>query len=241
MVEIWRYISQVIGTHGGNVFQFREGAFPLDIQEWHLYALLLGAILIVTSLHEFGHAWAADKLGDPTPRKDGRVSPWPWAHVDALGLGLFLVSSLTGLPFGWGKPLHTDPRQYRIGVRWGTALVAIAGPLVNLLTAILLAPLARYILRGGFGEGEFALWSLLIVAILMLVSLSLFCFNLVPVYPLDMTHVVASLLPESLAKPFRNFMRHYGSYVLIGLMLTNVLNKLITPLVLALFRFLIGL
>lgn len=241
MIEIWRYLEQQIGQAHNSIFGPNHGIVPLDEIPWQFIALLMVAILIATSLHEFGHAWMADRLGDPTPRKEGRVSPWPWAHVDLLGLGLFIASSLTGLPFGWGKKLNTDAKNYTVGVRWGTALVAISGPAMNLVTALLLAPLARFILGGGMGGGAVAQWTFLGVAFLMLISLSLFFFNLVPVYPLDSSIVLASLLPEPLAKPYRYVMRHFGYYILLALMFTNTLTNLIAPIVIKWFLYLIGL
>ena len=112
---------------------------------------------------------------------------------------------------------------------------------MNILTAILLAPLARFAMGGGFGRGEAAIWFLAFLAITMLINLSLFCFNLVPVAPLDGSHITASLLPDPLSGQFRSFMSKFGPYVLVGLMFTGILGKIIGPLVLFLFRLLMGL
>jgi Zn-dependent protease len=147
---------------------------------------------------------------------------------------------LIGFPIGWGKPVRTNPQNYKNGARQGTALVALAGPLMNLGLAIVLAPFARFVMGGGLGYGEAALWVLIFLAITMLVNLGLFCFNLLPVHPLDGSHITASLLPEALAKPYRYFMQRYGVYLLLLLMYNGTLGKFIGPIVLALFRLLIG-
>ncbi|GAB4462029.1 MAG: site-2 protease family protein [Armatimonadaceae bacterium] len=211
-----------------------------DTPSWQLYVLLLLAVVIATTVHEFGHAWMADRLGDPLPREEGRVRLSPFAHIDPNGFLMLMVTMLIGFPLGWGKPVRTNPEKYRCGMRKGIGLVAAAGPAMNLLTAVLLAPLARFVLGGGIGRDETALWVFLTLAIVMLVNLSLFCFNLVPVHPLDGSHITASLLPESLAKPYRDFMKNYGFYVLLLLMGSGVLGKIIGPMILAIFRFLLG-
>jgi Zn-dependent protease len=210
-------------------------------EEWHLYVLALIAVIIATTVHEFGHAWMADKLGDPTPRSQGRVRLSPFAHIDPLGFLMLIATSLIGFPLGWGRPVRTNPENYTCGEKTGTLLVAAAGPVMNLLTAIILAPIARYALGGGFGTDDTAIWILISLAITMLVNLSLFCFNLVPVHPLDGSHIVGNLLPEPLGKAYRTFMKQYGVYVLLALILTGTLGQIIGPIIITLFFLLMGL
>jgi Zn-dependent protease len=207
---------------------------------WQLYLLVLFGVIIATTVHEFGHAWMADRLGDPTPRSQGRVRLSPTAHIDPLGFLVLIATSLIGLPLGWGRPVKTNPENYKCGEREGIVLVAAAGPLMNLLTAIALAPIARFAMAGGFGTDDTAVWILLTLIITMLVNLSLFCFNLVPVYPLDGSHILGSLLPEGLAKPYRAFMKQYGPYVLLALILTRTLARYLGPLVITLLFLLLG-
>jgi Zn-dependent protease len=205
-----------------------------------LYALLLLAVVVATTVHEFGHAWMADRLGDPTPRAEGRVTLSPFAHMDAWGFLLLAVTLFIGFPVGWGRPVRTNPENYKIGARKGIPLVAAAGPLMNLLTAVLLAPLARFVLGGGIGRDETAIFVLFALAILMVINLSLFCFNLVPIHPLDGSHILGATLPEPIAAPYRAFMRQYGTYLLLVLMITGVLGQIVGPMIIALFRFLLG-
>lgn len=200
------------------------------------------AMLVATSIHMFGHALMADTLGDGTPRAQGRISLAPFAHLDPLGLLVLIVTSLFGFPIGWGgKPVRMNPKNFRCGPKVGMGLVAAAGPVANLLTAIALAPLARWILDGGLGMSEWVIWVLLGVLLLMIISLSLSLFNLlVPVTPMDGCYIVASLLPDGLSAKYSAFMARYGYYILIGLIYSEVLGKLIAPIILWIFKKLIG-
>ena len=134
---------------------------------------------LLTTPHEYAHAWAAVRLGDETPREEGRLTLHPLAHVDWLGtLVLPAITSLTGAGFlGWGRPVNTNVFRLRGGVR-GLALVALAGPASNIVFAVILAgaalvavplfqPLAEYLAHGVY------------------LSLYLALFNLLPVPPLD--------------------------------------------------------
>lgn len=219
------------------------GALGLRFLDPWLYVLLLVALVIGITVHEFGHAWMADRLGDPGPRASGRVTLSPLAHLDPLGTLLLAVTTLVGFPLGWGRPVRTDPDSYHVGRRAGVGLVAAAGPLMNLITAILLSPLARWALealRSGRGT-ELTGFVFAATVVVMLVNLSLFCFNLVPVHPLDGSHIAASLLPQRASRLYQRFMGRYGVFVLLALLVSGVLGKMIGPLVLTIFRRLIGL
>jgi Zn-dependent protease len=223
------------------IFTHNFGVAAPEIPIWFIYALLLTAVVISTTVHEFGHAWMADKLGDPTPRNENRVRLSPFAHMDPWGFAILVVTLFIGFPIGWGRPVRTNPENYKCGERKGIALVALAGPMMNLLVAAILAPFARMALDGVKHGDETALIALLGLSIIMLVNISLFCFNLVPIHPLDGSHIMASILPEPLSKPYRFFMQRYGVYLLLTLVATRVLGKFIEPMVLALFRFFVGL
>ena len=232
MIEILRHLMS------GTPAQAAFGAQAL--LDWRLYVLIFLGVVIGTTVHEFGHAWMADKLGDPLPRQQKRVTLNPLSHLDPLGTLLLAVTLLVGFPLGWGRPVRTDPENYTCGEKTGMGLVAVAGPLMNLLTALAFAPLARIALGGGFGRGPWVALFFTFLAITMLINLSLFCFNLVPVAPLDGSHIVGSLLPEPYSAGFRSFMSKYGPYVLVVLMFTGLLSKVIGPLIVFLFRLLIG-
>lgn len=98
-------------------------------------AVALPAIIIALSLHEFGHAAMATKMGDPTPRLQGRLTINPLAHLDPMGTLFIIITLLLGFGFGWGKPVQTNPAYYT-NYRQGRILVAIAGPAMNLMQAM---------------------------------------------------------------------------------------------------------
>ena len=225
-----------------NVLAPLQSAMPtiMDAPPFSLYLLLLLAVIVATTVHEFGHAWMADYLGDSGPREAGRITLKPWKHFDPLGFLLLVVTMFIGFPIGWGKPVKTDPSKYRCGEKKGIALVAAAGPAMNLITAIILAPFVRFILGGGLGQGEVAMMILIALAIIMVINISLFAFNLTPIHPLDGSHIMASLLPEELAKPYRTLNQKFGVYILLVLLYTGRLGRVLGPIVLAIFSWLIG-
>lgn len=153
-------------------------------------------LIILLTFHEFGHAWAADKCGDPTSRHLGRVSLNPMVHMELVGtvvLPLLVVflsaaeSALASFIIGWGKPVPVNPANLRNRRLDGT-LIALAGPAMNLLLAAALMALAR-----GFELAGMA--SMIDVAVRMtVISLVLCFFNLLPIPPLDGSHVVKNLV-----------------------------------------------
>lgn len=148
----------------------------LSIQAALLNVLLLW---ILTAPHEFAHAWVATKLGDDTPRREGRVTLHPLAHVDWLGTAILpFVTSLFGGGFlGWGKPVRTDTAKLRGGLN-GLAVVALAGPFSNIILAVILAVLGVATAHSLPAFAHFAERGVYL-------SLYLAIFNLLPVPPLD--------------------------------------------------------
>lgn len=187
-----------------------------DFIESLLYTL--PAVLISLSFHEFGHAYAAYKNGDPTARNEGRMTLNPLAHIDIFG---FIMMILVG--YGWAKPVPVNPRNYR-NYKKGEIMVSLAGVTMNLILAFVGAlALAIVIaicgvqatLSGAAGKIANLLTSFIMI------NCALTVFNLLPVYPLDGFHVVETLLAPRLGyKPFV-FIRRYGYYILIGLMMLS--------------------
>lgn len=162
-----------------------------------LLALVLSipGILIAITFHEYAHAFAADKLGDDTPRRQGRISLNPLAHLDPYGTFLMLFAG-----FGWGKPVQINPNNFRrtISIKKGEALVSIAGPLMNLILAIVFSIIYGLILRFG---GRFILTEtgeIISTMIMYTISMNigLCVFNLIPLPPLDGSKVLLALLPS---------------------------------------------
>ncbi len=182
----------------------------------------LPAILIGLTVHEWAHAFAAYKLGDPTAKNLGRMSFNPFSHFDVFG---FL--SLLLLGFGWAKPVPVNPRNFK-NFKRDDIIVSLAGVTMNLIVAFVFAFL--YVLlamKTSLGANE-AFVSILTGIIT--INLSLMVFNLIPIYPLDGSHVLESLLVRKIPRFFM-FMRQYGQYILIALLFTGVLSSLLSVVV----------
>lgn len=167
-------------------------------------------LVIAFSVHEFAHAWAADQLGDDTPRLQGRLTLNPLAHLDPLGSIMLLIAG-----FGWAKPVLVNPYAVRRRTPAGMMLVAAAGPFANLLLAILGAlPFRAGLLAVGFSSSFISTLFLEFIWI----NLILLFFNLIPIFPLDGEKVAEYFLPPS-GKDFLYRLRPYGMYILMGLIL----------------------
>ncbi|MGC9970584.1 MAG: site-2 protease family protein [Bryobacteraceae bacterium] len=155
----------------------------------HLEAAVVNVSLfwLLTTPHEYAHAWTATRLGDDTPRREGRLTLNPLAHVDWLGTVILpTVTSLLGGGFlGWGKPVSTDPTRLRGGLN-GLAAVALAGPASNVILAMLLAVVTRFAAGPAPALADYAFRGVYL-------SLYLGLFNLLPVPPLDGSKLLLAL------------------------------------------------
>ena len=150
------------------------------------------AILIAITFHEFAHAWAATKLGDETPRQQGRLSLNPMSHIDPVGLICLML-----LGFGWGKPVQINPRNFdgKYSLTKAEAIVAAAGPIMNFILAFVFL-----IIYAIFGMTVTTITtttnviSSILISIIS-VNLGLGVFNLIPIYPLDGAKVLNNFLP----------------------------------------------
>ncbi|GIV74763.1 MULTISPECIES: site-2 protease family protein [Caldilinea] len=165
--------------------------------------LAVAAILLIAlPVHEFAHAFMAVQLGDPTPRRQGRYTLNPLRHLDPIGALLILL-----VGFGWARPVQWNPRNIDIDPKLGSILVSIAGPLSNLALAILSLLLWRWLSADG-----------LIASLLFFfaqINVLLFVFNLLPIPPLDGSHVLFALLPGS-ARQVQMFLMQYGMLILFA-------------------------
>jgi Zn-dependent protease len=196
---------------------------------------LIVIILLALSIHEYAHAKFADMAGDPTPRIFGRVTLNPLSHLDPIGTMMIVLSSLAGFGIGWGKPVPMDPRRMN-NPRWDHFVAVAAGPLSNLLQAVLWAFPARLL------DGEFQQFASMGVSI----NVSLMIFNLIPLGPLDGHWLVGALLPEQARAKWYLFNRQAGGMLLLGILAIgwftpiNIIGGILGPIVMAITRALDG-
>ena len=195
--------------------------------------LLIAFVVLIFSLtvHEAAHAWSASHFGDDTARRLGRVSLNPTVHIDPVGTLLLPLMAIIGnLPvIGWAKPTPIDPRKLQ-HPRRDVILVTAAGPVSNLLIAVVAAMALRVMPLPGPASDALDVSSPLIALAGQLVDINLLLavFNMLPVPPLDGGRVLAGLLPRSLAVRY-NQLGRYGFLVIYALMLTGALSALIGP------------
>jgi Zn-dependent protease len=194
---------------------------------------LIGLLAAVT-VHECAHAWVADELGDPTARLRGRVSLNPLVHLDPMGTVMMILTAFTGMGIGWGKPVPVNPYQLKYGRRFGEGLVALAGPVANLLLAMVVGLVVRVM-------GGTIPYLYLVLRILVMTNVVIAMFNLLPFPPLDGHSVLLGLLSLSDAEwawrlsEFIAGLERYGSMILLGVILVsqfmglNIIGALIGP------------
>lgn len=197
---------------------------------------LFAVMLVSLSIHEAAHAWAADKLGDPTARLLGRLTLNPIVHIDPIGtLLLPAISMLTGLPLiGWAKPVPVNLHQLR-HPRRDFMYIAAAGPISNILQALVLAALFRLVFPAGPEESIGAVF--LFYAVFLNILLAL--FNMIPVPPLDGGNVIGGLLPERVADAYDRRIRPWGFLILYALLLSGIFTRYVVPPALSMTRMLL--
>lgn len=211
------------------MFPFRD---PLQI----LYVAI--ALLIGLSVHEASHAFTADQLGDPTPRSLGRLTLNPLAHLDAVGAMVLVISSLFGYGIGWGKPVPVNPRylsrgplkSLANGPLLGMAIVAIAGPISNLVLATIGVQLFAH-----------APLPTMFAVTFIRINVLLAIFNMIPIPPLDGYRVLVGILPARSGYTFAR-LEPYGQGILLIMifMLPGVLMGIVGAVSLPIYH-LIGL
>jgi Zn-dependent protease len=176
--------------------------------------IALAIVLVVAfSVHEFAHAWTALQLGDPTAKNAGRLTLDPRKHLDVLGSIMVLA-----VGFGWAKPVPVDPYNLRNGPKAGMAVVAAAGPLSNLVLAIIAAVILNLgVIEINYTSNILPSPQQLVITFVWL-NVALVIFNLLPVAPLDGSRVVAGLLPYPASEAFRR-LEPIGPVILIFLVL----------------------
>lgn len=192
--------------------------------------LSIPGVLLAITFHEFAHAYAADKLGDDTPRRQGRLSLNPMDHVDPLGLAMLIFAHI-----GWGKPVQVNPRNYdrRMSMEKADAIVSLAGPLMNFVLAIVFTLIYCAIFK--FASATFlvstvgtVIMSLISSTIIMNVGLGV--FNLIPLPPLDGSKIFLPILPTK-AKYWFQDNEQIFYMIFLFIWITGIAGRLISPII----------
>jgi len=185
------------------------------------------AILLSLSVHEYAHAKYADWAGDPTPRRQGRVTLNPLAHLDPLGTILIIFMAFSGYGIGWGKPVPVNPGYFRSSRRdW--VMCAFWGPLSNIILAVIFAIPLRLLLSSGQVSPDNVFVDFMLTMVLANVGLAI--FNMIPLHPLDGSKVLSGTLPDIYDRRYWNFQMVYGPIILFGSILILPLIGLPNPL-----------
>ena len=191
--------------------------------------LTLPAVLIAITFHEFAHAFAADKLGDDTARRQGRLNLNPLSHIDPIGMIMLIFAG-----FGWGKPVEIDPRNFNRNIKMpvAEAIVAAAGPIMNFILAIIFGVIYVSVMKFApmfiFTQGGGIVIILLRVCISINIGLGI--FNLIPLPPLDGSKILAAFLPYNA----KNWLEKYYNVfyiVFVVIWVTGIAGNIISPVI----------
>jgi Zn-dependent protease len=186
-------------------------------------ALMAVVLLFSIIIHEVAHGYVAWLNGDPTARLSGRITLNPIPHIDPIGtilLPLLLLVTKAGIIFGWAKPVPVNPSYYR-NYRWGEVTTSFAGPASNLILAAIFA----YILRLNLGGPGL----ILLAYYGCIINIFLALFNLIPIPPLDGSHLVAAFLPYRLLQYYR-YLEPFGFVIIILLFYTGIMGLILMPM-----------
>jgi Zn-dependent protease len=185
-------------------------------QQYVLFFMIAFALIFSLTFHEYGHGKVASLIGDDTAERAGRLTLNPIPHIDPMGLLMLLLIGI-----GYAKPVPADPRKFN--TRWGTLMVAAAGPGMNLLLAIVTINI--YVLGFKLGLPLFKTPEAFeFFRTLGLINMLLMLFNLLPIGPLDGSYILPYALPREAALKYLRFNQKYGVYALLTLIVLNFLG-----------------
>lgn len=191
--------------------------------------LTLPGVIIAITFHEFAHAYAADKLGDDTPRKQGRLNLNPLSHIDPVGFFMLVFAH-----FGWGKPVQINPTNFnrKRSMSAQEAIVSLAGPLMNIIIAIVLTIVlfSIFTFAPTFIISQVGMLVVLTIQLAISVNIGLGVFNLVPLPPLDGSKILMHFLPYNARTWFMNKQQMFY-IIFLFLWITNLVSYIINPVI----------
>jgi Zn-dependent protease len=204
----------------------------MDLEKLRFGLIYIVALVLSICVHEFGHAFVADKLGDPLPRSQGRVTLNPLAHIDPIGtlllplIAVFSGPAIGSRILGWGKPVQISlaPRSMtrKVSIRTAHALIAMAGPAMNILFALILSVVFVGLIKAGYDTHADG------VANVIAMNIGLCLFNLLPIPPLDGGSVLRRVVPRRFDS-YLDQLDKFGFIILFALLMTGLLSRLMWP------------
>ena len=205
------------------------GRYLTDTNALLSLVLTLPAVLIAITFHEYAHAFAADKLGDDTPRRQGRLTLNPLAHLDPVGSIMLVFAG-----FGWGKPVEINPRNFNrtVTMSKGEAIVSIAGPVMNFILAFVFSIISVAIIKFAptFVFTQLGTIILTLLQVTVSINIGLGVFNLIPLPPLDGSKVLNHFLPYSAKDWFERYSQVFY-IVFVVLWITGKAGDIISPII----------
>ena len=226
--KIWYFIlGAIVIVHLSSIFSNTNSLIG--------FVLTIPAVLIAITFHEFAHAFTADKLGDDTPRREGRLSLNPLAHLDPIGSIMLIFAG-----FGWGKPVEVNPRNFnrKLSMTAGEALVAFAGPAMNIILSIIFTIILCIVMKF-FPNIVLTDIGMIIVVFLeeiVVINIGLGIFNLIPLPPLDGSKILIHFLSDR-AKDWFEKNTQLFSIIFMVLWITGVLGMVISPVISIVYSF----
>ncbi len=192
-------------------------------------ALLIFPVLVAVTFHELAHGYVAYLCGDPTAKMAGRLTLNPIKHLDPIGALVFIITRM----IGWAKPVPINPLYFK-NFRRDLFLVSLAGPGANFLIAFF-SGLSLKFLYGITTTNPFIYYKILVPLAIILkltvqINIALAFFNLIPIPPLDGSKILMSILPEKFNKYFA-YLEPFGFIIILALVFTNILDKVLIPLI----------
>ena len=191
--------------------------------------LTLPGVIIAITFHEFAHAYAAYKLGDDTPRMQGRLNLNPLSHLDPAGLILLIFAHI-----GWGKPVQINPRNFdrKYSESAGEAIVSVAGPLMNFILATVFTVLYFVLIKfaSGFVISKIGSIIITIIQYTIIVNVGLGVFNLIPLPPLDGSKIFRNFMSYNVKQWLDKYERIFY-IIFLGLWITGIAGKIISPII----------